>query len=115
MADLIEQQWTVGDYLSFVTSLIFWIGVSFELPLFVYFLAKLGVIDAATLRRNRKYALVIIAVLAAVITHRVARATALRDLAPDWESWHRGWDFPMGLSLGATLAAYLGLVIFFGG
>jgi sec-independent protein translocase protein TatC len=71
MADLIEQQWTVGDYLSFVTSLLFWIGVAFELPLFVYFLAKAGVIDAETLSRNRKYALVGIAVLAAVITPTV--------------------------------------------
>ncbi|MGD9049632.1 MAG: twin-arginine translocase subunit TatC [Anaerolineae bacterium] len=71
MADLIEQQWTVGDYLSFVTSLLFWIGVAFELPLFVYFLAKAGVIDAEALSRNRKYALIGIAVLAAVITPTV--------------------------------------------
>jgi sec-independent protein translocase protein TatC len=71
MADLIEQQWTVGDYLSFVTSLLFWIGVAFELPLFVYFLAKAGVIDAQTLSKNRKYALIGIAVLAAVITPTV--------------------------------------------
>lgn len=71
MADLIEQQWTVGDYLSFVTGLLFWIGVAFELPLFVYFLAKAGIIDAQTLRKNRKYALVVIAILAAVITPTV--------------------------------------------
>jgi sec-independent protein translocase protein TatC len=71
MADLIEQQWSIGDYLSFVTSLLFWIGVAFELPLFVYFLAKLGVIDAQTLSKNRKYALIAIAVLAAVITPTV--------------------------------------------
>lgn len=71
MADIIEQQWTVGDYLSFVTSLLFWIGVAFELPLFIYFLAKAGVIDAQTLSKNRKYALIAIAVLAAVITPTV--------------------------------------------
>jgi sec-independent protein translocase protein TatC len=71
MSDIIRQDWTVGDYLSFVTSLIFWIGVAFELPLFVYFLAKLGIVDAATLRKNRKYALIAIAVLAAVITPTV--------------------------------------------
>lgn len=52
--------------------------------------------------------------LAAVITHRAVRASKLRNLAPDWESWHRRWDFPMGLSLGATLAAYLALGIFYG-
>jgi sec-independent protein translocase protein TatC len=71
MSDIIRQDWTVGDYLSFVTSLIFWIGVAFELPLFVYFLAKLGIVDADMLRKNRKYALIAIAVLAAVITPTV--------------------------------------------
>jgi sec-independent protein translocase protein TatC len=71
LADLIEQNWAIGEYLSFVTSLLFWIGVSFELPLFVYFLAKAGIIDAQTLRKNRKYALIAIAVLAAVITPTV--------------------------------------------
>ncbi len=71
MADLIEQQWTVGDYMSFVTSLMFWIGVAFELPLFVYFLTKAGILDADTLMKNFKYAIVIIALLAAVITPTV--------------------------------------------
>jgi sec-independent protein translocase protein TatC len=71
MSDIIRQDWTVGDYLSFVTSLIFWIGVAFELPLFVYFLAKLGIVNAEMLTKNRKYALIGIAVLAAVITPTV--------------------------------------------
>jgi sec-independent protein translocase protein TatC len=71
MADLIEQNWAIGEYLSFVTSLLFWIGVAFELPLFVYFLAKAGVVDAQTLSKNRKYAIIAIAVLAAVITPTV--------------------------------------------
>ncbi len=71
MADIIKQQWAIGEYLSFVTSLLFWIGLAFELPLFVYFLAKLGIVDAKMLSKNRKYAVVIIAILAAVITPTV--------------------------------------------
>ncbi len=71
LADIIKQEWAVGEYLSFVTSLLFWIGVSFEMPLFVYFLARIGLIDAKTLSKNRKYAVVIIAILAAVITPTV--------------------------------------------
>ncbi len=71
LADIIKQDWAVGEYLSFVTSLLFWIGVSFEMPLFVYFLAKIGLIDAKMLSRNRKYAVVFIAILAAVITPTV--------------------------------------------
>jgi prepilin peptidase CpaA len=47
--------------------------------------------------------------LAAFVAHRAARATPLRALAPDWESWTRGRDFPMGLALGPTLIAYLAL------
>ena len=45
--------------------------------------------------------------LAPVVTHRAVRASRLRDLAPDWESWAQGKRFPMGLALGPTLALYL--------
>jgi sec-independent protein translocase protein TatC len=71
LADIVEQQWALGEYLSFVTSLLLWIGLAFELPLFIYFLAKIGLIDADMLRKNRKYAVVVIALLAAVITPTV--------------------------------------------
>lgn len=53
-------------------------------------------------------------VLAAFATHRLAKHTPLRRLAPDWESWTRGRDFPMGLALGGTLSIYLVLGIVFG-
>ncbi len=71
MSNIIEQNWAIGEYLSFVTSLLFWIGLSFELPLFVYFLAKLGILDAQTLIKNFKYAVIVIAILSAVITPTV--------------------------------------------
>lgn len=45
--------------------------------------------------------------LAAVVTHRTAKHTPLRRLAPDWVSWSHAKKFPMGLALGATLAVYL--------
>ncbi|WP_372571281.1 prepilin peptidase [Ruegeria jejuensis] len=45
--------------------------------------------------------------LAAVATHRLAKHTALRRVVPDWKSWDMGRKFPMGLSLGFTLALYL--------
>lgn len=45
--------------------------------------------------------------LAAVTTHRVARLTPLRNVTPDWISWSKGKDFPMGLALGGTLGIYL--------
>lgn len=44
---------------------------------------------------------------AAVVTHRVVRASRLQAFAPEWESWKRDGRFPMGLALGPTLALYL--------
>ncbi len=45
--------------------------------------------------------------LAAFATHRLAKYTALRRIVPEWKSWSAGQKFPMGLSLGSTLALYL--------
>lgn len=45
--------------------------------------------------------------LAGYAAHRLAKHSPLRKLAPQWESWKRGWDYPMGLSLGAALSLYL--------
>jgi sec-independent protein translocase protein TatC len=82
MDDIIAQQWAIGEYLSFVTSLLFWIGVAFELPLFVFFMAKLGIINVEMLTKNRKYAYLIIAVLAAVITPTVDPLNMLLVMGP---------------------------------
>ncbi len=46
-------------------------------------------------------------VFAAVVTHKLAKATALRKLAPDWQSWSTGNKFPMGFALGGALGIYL--------
>jgi sec-independent protein translocase protein TatC len=82
LEDIIAQQWALGEYLSFVTSLLFWIGVAFELPLFVYFLAKLGVVNAEMLVKNFKYAIVIIAALAAIITPTVDPLNMILVMGP---------------------------------
>lgn len=52
-------------------------------------------------------ALFMAVLLAAVATHRIAKHTPLRRLAPDWVSWNHAKKFPMGVALGATLAVYL--------
>jgi sec-independent protein translocase protein TatC len=59
------------NYVSFVTSLLFWVGVSFEMPLVVFFLAKLKWVTAGQLLRGWRYALVGIATLAALVTPTV--------------------------------------------
>lgn len=58
----------VSDYLSFTLKLIFAFGLIFEMPIFTFFLARLGIITAAMMRRARKYAIVVIFILAAILT-----------------------------------------------
>lgn len=68
LSDIIHPNWFIDKYISFVTSLLFWVGLSFETPLLIFFLAKLGIVTPAVLSRNRKYAILVMAVLAAIIT-----------------------------------------------
>lgn len=66
--DIARAQWTIGEYIGFVTTILLWIGLAFETPLVIFFLAKLGIITPAMLSHYRKYAILAIAVIAAVIT-----------------------------------------------
>ncbi len=59
------------SYIRFVTGVMFWIGVSFEFPLAMYALAMLGLVKARALWNAWRFAMVAIAVLAAVITPTV--------------------------------------------
>jgi len=68
LSDIIEPTWFIDRYVSFITSLLFWVGLSFETPLLIFFLAKLGVVTPEVLSRYRKYAVLVIAVISAVIT-----------------------------------------------
>ena len=68
MGDIIRQQWTIERYMSLVTGLMFWVGVIFETPLVVAFLAYLGVVSPGVLWKNFRYAIVLIAIIAAVAT-----------------------------------------------
>lgn len=57
-----------ASYFSFVTSLLFWIGISFEFPLLTYFLADIGIVNAQMLISQWRLAIVIIAIIAAAVT-----------------------------------------------
>jgi sec-independent protein translocase protein TatC len=59
---------SVGKYVSFCTFFIFGFGLTFELPLILALLSYLKVVRAAFLTRNRRYAILLIAIAAAVIT-----------------------------------------------
>lgn len=58
----------LNEYLSFCLKLLFAFGFVFELPLFIFFLARLGLVSSTGLRKKRKYAILIGFVLAAVLT-----------------------------------------------
>lgn len=66
---------TLDDYIDTLTSLILGCGIAFELPVLAYVLSKLGLITPQFLKSYRKYAFVIILIVAAVITP-----------SPDWTS-----------------------------
>ena len=57
-----------NDYINFITSLIFWIGLSFETPLITFVLAKLGLVSARGLLKAWRIALIVMALIAAVAT-----------------------------------------------
>lgn len=64
----VVNQISLSSYISTVTSTILGVGVVFEFPVVVYVLAKLGIITPSLLKKNRKYAFVIILIVAAIIT-----------------------------------------------
>jgi sec-independent protein translocase protein TatC len=66
---------TLDDYIDTLTNLMLGCGIAFELPIMAVVLAKIGLISAKLLKNYRKYAYIIILVLAAVITP-----------SPDWIS-----------------------------
>ena len=58
----------LSNYIGFVTNMMFWIGISFELPLLVFIMAKLNFVNAKMLAKQWRIAVVVIAVVAAVVT-----------------------------------------------
>jgi sec-independent protein translocase protein TatC len=82
LGDIIRQEWTIDRYISFVTRIVFWIGVAFEMPLVVAFLARAGIISGPKLLGFWRQAVVIIAVVAAAITPTVDPVNMTLVMAP---------------------------------
>jgi sec-independent protein translocase protein TatC len=64
----VEAQPTFESFIKTVSTLLLWNGIIFELPAVIYLLARLGVVNAKMLARTRRYAIVIITIVAAIIT-----------------------------------------------
>ena len=59
---------SISEYLHLVLQMLLAFGLVFELPLFVLFLSRLGMVTAAQLRRFRRYAVLVNVILAAILT-----------------------------------------------
>lgn len=79
---IFKTDWTPSGYIGFVLRMLFWIGIAFEMPVIVYFVARVGVVTAQTLREQWRFAIVGIAVLAAIITPSIDPVTMLLTMAP---------------------------------
>lgn len=73
--NLLDTKPTLDDYLDNLINIIVGCGIAFELPVITYVLTKIGLITPTFLKKHRKFAIVIILVVAAVITP-----------SPDWIS-----------------------------
>lgn len=66
--DNIQNFWTIASYFNTMVPLILGSGIAFQLPLVLYFLAKIDVVSAAFLRKYRKHAILLIVVVTSIIT-----------------------------------------------
>ncbi|MFP4322082.1 MAG: twin-arginine translocase subunit TatC [Anaerolineales bacterium] len=82
MGSVFEPQWTAPEYIAFLTALLFWMGVSFEMPVVFFVLARIGLIGPGLLIQNWRLAVVIMTIVAALITPTVDPFNMLLVVAP---------------------------------
>jgi sec-independent protein translocase protein TatC len=64
----IENFWTITSYFNTMMPLILGSGLAFQLPLVLYFLAKIGIVSSSFLKKYRKYSILIIVIGTSIIT-----------------------------------------------
>ena len=67
-SEALDPQFTISEYISFVISFHIAFGLVFQLPLLTWVLGRVGLISSRFLRKNRKFALLVMLVVAAIIT-----------------------------------------------
>ena len=68
ISDMVKNDVDLNSYLSLVKTTVLSCGIVFELPIIIFFLAKVGLVSAEFLRKYRRYAFVIILIIAAIVT-----------------------------------------------
>jgi sec-independent protein translocase protein TatC len=80
--DIFIQQWQSREYIPFVLSMTFWIGVCFEIPLVIFIMAKVGLVTPKFLMQQWRFAIVIVAIIAAMITPTIDPVNMALVMAP---------------------------------
>jgi sec-independent protein translocase protein TatC len=68
VSEVIENTITIDSYLSSVATLTLGTGIVFELPIVIYILSKLGIMTPKFMREKRRYAIVLILLISAIVT-----------------------------------------------
>jgi sec-independent protein translocase protein TatC len=68
VSTLVSNEINLESYVSFISTLTFATGIIFEMPILVYFLAKIGIIGSRLMRKYRRYAIVVILIIAGILT-----------------------------------------------
>jgi sec-independent protein translocase protein TatC len=68
VSELVSNEINLESYISFLATTTFACGLIFEMPMLVYFLAKLGILTSTLMRKYRRYAILIILILSGILT-----------------------------------------------
>jgi sec-independent protein translocase protein TatC len=68
VSKMIQNQFTIDSYIGMMKTSVIASGLFFELPIIIYFLTKLGLVTPSFLRKYRKYSVVIVLLIAAIVT-----------------------------------------------
>lgn len=68
VSDMVKSTITIDSYIETFTTLTLLMGIVFQLPVIIFFLAKMGIVTPQILSKYRRHALIIITIIAAVIT-----------------------------------------------
>lgn len=82
LGDVFRAEWTANEYIAFLTSLLFWMGVAFEMPVIFFVLARMGFVGPQHLIANWRFAVVGMTIIAAIITPTVDPFNMLIVVAP---------------------------------
>ena len=82
LGEVVEPTYSLENYLSFVTTLVIWMGLLFQTPLVIYIISRFGFVTPAQLKKARKIVWFLAAIFAAVVTPTTDPVTLLLVTGP---------------------------------